>query len=64
MWGYIPGGAVIGTARHAGGRSKGRKRARAQAKARARWSNGVSVKEIAGGLALMFGFLFIVALVL
>lgn len=62
MWGYIPGGAVIGTARWAGGKSKGRARARAQAKARARWSRPTSVMEWVGGIALLLGFLFVTAL--
>jgi hypothetical protein len=61
MWGYIPGGAVIGTARWAGGKGKGRARARARARSRSN-ARSYSVVDWVGGIALMFVFIFVVAL--
>lgn len=62
MWGYIPGGAVIGTVRWAGGKGKGRGKARARARARARRNSPPSFMDVVGGISLMLAALLIFTL--
>lgn len=60
MWGYIPGGAVIGTVRWAGGKGKGK--GRGKARARARRNSPPSFMDVVGGISLMLAALLIFTL--